>query len=42
MTPIGEDCLTVAIQQLNLGTVHVRVAENGEEVPAASVFTGKS
>nr|XP_024656468.1 interferon-induced very large GTPase 1 [Maylandia zebra]XP_024656469.1 interferon-induced very large GTPase 1 [Maylandia zebra] len=42
MTPIGEDCLTVAIQQLNLGTVHVRVAENGEEVPAASVFTEPS
>lgn len=46
MTPMGEDCATVDIQQLNLRTMHassaVWVAENGEEVPAASVFTGKS
>ncbi|CAI5689302.1 unnamed protein product [Oreochromis niloticus] len=43
MTPIGEDCATVDMQQLNLRTMHassaVWVAENGEEVPAASVFT---
>lgn len=46
MTPIGEDYATVDVQQLNLGTVHAsiagRVAENRKEVPAASVFTGKS
>ncbi|CAI5672476.1 unnamed protein product [Oreochromis niloticus] len=46
MTPIGEDCATVDIQQLNLGTVHAsrsgRVADNRKEVPAASVFTEPS